>query len=157
VKGEEIDAWYSGKAHRHGGNVQAVRRPDGLPLWAGPPEPGSAHEITPTAPVHLPADLTKARAAIGLPDLHFHGLRHRGNTMAAGRGAGLRELMERMGHSSTRAALTYQHATQERDVAIAAGMGELLWKAWRNSRAGGGVSKTRRSGTQPARSRKRAS
>ena len=34
VKGEVIDAWYSGKAHRHGGNVQAVMRPDGLPLWA---------------------------------------------------------------------------------------------------------------------------
>jgi integrase len=100
---------------------------------------------------------TKARAAIGLPELHFHDLRHTGNTMAAGQGASLRELMERMGHSSTRAALIYQHATQERDEAIAAGMGELLRKARRNSRAGGGVSKTRRSGTQRARSRKRAS
>jgi hypothetical protein len=26
VKGEQIDAWYSGKARRHGGNVQAVLR-----------------------------------------------------------------------------------------------------------------------------------
>jgi hypothetical protein len=40
VKGEEIDAWYSGKAHHHGGNCQAVMRPDGLPLWIGPAEPG---------------------------------------------------------------------------------------------------------------------
>jgi hypothetical protein len=46
VKGEKIDAWYSGKAHRHGGNVQAVTRPDGLPLWAGLAEPGSVHDIT---------------------------------------------------------------------------------------------------------------
>ena len=46
AKGEEIDAWYSGKARRHGGNVQAVMRPDGLPLWAGPAEPGSVHDIT---------------------------------------------------------------------------------------------------------------
>jgi integrase len=38
--------------------------------------------------------------AVGLPDLHFHDLRHTGNTMAAGQGARLRELMERMGHSS---------------------------------------------------------
>ncbi len=37
VKGQEIDAWHSGKAHRHGGNVQAVMRPDGLPLWAARP------------------------------------------------------------------------------------------------------------------------
>jgi integrase len=65
---------------------------------------------------------TKARTAVGLPDLHFHDLRHTGNTMAAGQGASLRELMERMGHSSARAALIYQHATQERDEAIAAGM-----------------------------------
>jgi len=31
VKGEAIDAWYSGKHHQSGGNVQAVIRPDGLP------------------------------------------------------------------------------------------------------------------------------
>jgi hypothetical protein len=46
VKGQVIDAWYSGKAHRHGGNVQALMRPDGLPLSTGPAEPGSVHHIT---------------------------------------------------------------------------------------------------------------
>ena len=54
--------------------------------------------------------------------------------MAAGQGASLRELMERMGHSSSRAALIYQHATQERDEAIAAGMGKLLRQARRKAR-----------------------
>jgi integrase len=68
---------------------------------------------------------TKARNAVGLPHLHFHDLRHTGNNMAAGQGASLRELMERMGHSSTRAALIYQHATRERDQAFAAGTGKL--------------------------------
>ena len=68
----------------------------------------------------------KARNAIGMRELHFHDLRHTGNTMAAGQGASLRELMERMGHSSTRAALIYLHATRERDEAIAAGMGKVL-------------------------------
>ena len=77
---------------------------------------------------------TKARAAIGLPDLHFHDFRHTGNTMAAGQGASLRELMERMGHSSAWAALICQHATQERDEAIAAGMGKLLRQARRKAR-----------------------
>jgi hypothetical protein len=43
---------------------------------------------------------TKARSAVSLPDLHFHDLRHTGNTMAAGQGASLRELMERMGLSA---------------------------------------------------------
>ncbi|MFB9676793.1 tyrosine-type recombinase/integrase [Streptosporangium vulgare] len=36
-----------------------------------------------------------------LPKIHFHDLRHTGNTLAANAGASIRELMERMGHSST--------------------------------------------------------
>ena len=86
-----------------------------------------------------------ARGAVGLPELHFHDLRHTGNTMAAAQGASLRELMERMGHSSPRAALIYLHATRERDQKIAAGMGQLLVAA-RNAqksvgpKGGGGVS-----------------
>lgn len=46
--------------------------------------------------------------------------------MAAAQGATLRELMERMGHSSTRAASIYLHATRERDQRIAASMGQLF-------------------------------
>src|SRR5438045_9780085 len=46
VKGDEIDAWYSGKHHRPGGNVQAIMRPDGLPLWTSEAEPGHVHDIT---------------------------------------------------------------------------------------------------------------
>jgi hypothetical protein len=34
-KGEVIDVWYSGKRHDFGGNIQAVMRPDGLPIWVG--------------------------------------------------------------------------------------------------------------------------
>jgi hypothetical protein len=67
VKGRQIDAWHSGKAHRHGGNVQAVMRPDGLPLWAGPAEPGSVHDITAARQHALPA-LYRA-AALGMPTL----------------------------------------------------------------------------------------
>ena len=67
VKGEQIDAWYSGKAHRHGGNCQAVMRPDGLPLWTGPAEPGSVHDVTAARWHALPA-LYRA-AALGLPCL----------------------------------------------------------------------------------------
>ncbi len=49
----------------------------------------------------------KALAAAGLSGIHFHGLRHTGNTLAGNEGASLRELMERMGHSLTRAAVIY--------------------------------------------------
>ena len=55
----------------------------------------------------------------GVDELHFHDLRHTGATLAATTGATTRELMARMGHASPRAALIYQHATQERDQAIA--------------------------------------
>jgi integrase len=44
----------------------------------------------------------KARRAAGIPDLHLHDLRHTGNTLAAETGTTLRELMDRMGHASTR-------------------------------------------------------
>jgi integrase len=55
----------------------------------------------------------------GVQPVHFHDLRHTGNTMAAATGASTRELMTRMGQSSSRAALIYQHATSERDRLIA--------------------------------------
>jgi integrase len=67
----------------------------------------------------------RARAAAGLPHLHFHDLRHAGNVLAAATGASTKELMARMGHASPRAALIYQHATTERDVAIAEGISAL--------------------------------
>ena len=133
----------------------ARRAPCGL----GEAEPGAdAGPAAPEAPLlTFRRTWTKARTAVGLPDLHFHDLRHTGNTMAAGQGASLRELMERMGHSSTRAALIYQHATQERDDAIAAGMGKLLRRARRQAQSDGGAGMVQRSGTQRARGRKHAS
>jgi DDE superfamily endonuclease len=67
VKGEAIDLWYSGTAHRHGGNVQAVFGPAGFPLWISPAEPGSVHDIT-AARIHALPALYRA-AADGLPAL----------------------------------------------------------------------------------------
>ncbi|MFI0371008.1 tyrosine recombinase XerC [Actinomadura sp. 1N219] len=61
-------------------------------------------------------------AKLGVPDLHFHDLRHTGNTFAAESGATLRDLMERMGHDSVRAAMIYQHRTAGGNRAIAQAM-----------------------------------
>jgi integrase len=61
----------------------------------------------------------KVAAQLGIPGLHFHDLRHTGNHLAAGTGAGLRDLMTRMGHDSPRAALIYQHRAAGADRAIA--------------------------------------
>ncbi|MEA2494003.1 MAG: hypothetical protein QOJ29_1914 [Thermoleophilaceae bacterium] len=68
----------------------------------------------------------KARTAVVLPHLHFHDLRHVANTLTAASGASTRELMHRMGHVSPEAALRYQHATKDRDLAIATALGELI-------------------------------
>jgi hypothetical protein len=45
-KGKQIDLWYSGKTHDFGGNIQAVMRPDGFPIWVFDVEPGSVHDLT---------------------------------------------------------------------------------------------------------------
>jgi integrase len=83
-----------------------------------------------------------ALKAAGLVGIHFHDLRHTGNTLAAEAGASLRELMDRMGHSSTRAAYIYQHRTSLRDKMIA---DEMSRRA---------EAEHRRSGTQRARDNK---
>lgn len=100
----------------------------------------------------LPA-LSKAK----LPAIHFHDLRHTGNTLTANAGANLRELMARMGHNSTRAALIYLHSTDDRQREIADALGTLaaaeLERKPRRARRSGGKG----SGTQRARRRKDAS
>ncbi|MET7522609.1 tyrosine-type recombinase/integrase [Streptomyces sp900116325] len=71
-------------------------------------------------------DWIKARKDAGIAvDVHFHDLRHTGNTLAAA-GASTRELMTRMGHSTARAALIYQHMTADRDRAIADRLGSMI-------------------------------
>jgi Phage integrase family len=60
-----------------------------------------------------------ALAKTDLTGVHFHDLRHAGNTYTANAGANLRELMARMGHSTSRAALIYQHSTDQRQRVLA--------------------------------------
>jgi integrase len=64
-------------------------------------------------------------ADAGIPGLRFHDLRPTGNTLAAPCGS-TRELMSRMGHSSTRAAIIYEHAAEERDRVIADALDAML-------------------------------
>jgi hypothetical protein len=69
-------------------------------------------------------------------------------------GANLRELMERMGHTSTRAALIYLHSTSERQHTLADTVGKLARTQMRQARksADGDAS-----GTKVARQPTRAS
>lgn len=63
-----------------------------------------------------------ARAA-GLAGMRFHDLRHTGLTLAGQAGATLAELMARAGHKDVETAMIYQHATLERDKALAQKLG----------------------------------
>ncbi len=67
---------------------------------------------------------TPALTSTGLVGTHFHDLRHTGNVLVANAGANPRELMERMGHDSARAALIYLHSSAERQRALANEVGK---------------------------------
>ena len=82
--------------------------------WLFPGEDGN-----PITPRTLDRIWERARKVIGRPDLHLHDLRHSGLTWAAATGATTAELMHRAGHASPAAALRYQHATKDRDRALA--------------------------------------
>jgi integrase len=85
--------------------------------------------------------------AAGVEGLRFHDLRHTAATLAVAAGASTRELMVRMGHSSSAAALRYQHVMAGRDAAIAAALDELVQAASTRSQDSAAVG----SGTRVAR------
>ena len=58
-----------------------------------------------------------------------HDLRHTGNTLAPTGEATTRELMNRMGHSTVRAAMIYQHLVGGRDEVIAEHVDQQIRKA----------------------------
>ena len=89
-----------------------------------------------------------ALAAAGLPGIHFHDLRHAGNLFIADAGANLRELMERMGHSSSRAALIYLHSTSDRQRTLADAVADRARTELDASSCGTSVA---RPGTEPNR------
>jgi integrase len=68
----------------------------------------------------------QAVVAIGRPGLHFHDLRHTGNTLAAQTYVSTKDLMARMGQDSPRAALIYQHASRQVDQTIANKLSALI-------------------------------
>ena len=70
-----------------------------------------------------------AREKAGRPDLTIHHLRHTALTLAGQHGATGAELQARAGHASQAAMAIYQHATLDRDKALAERIGET-YEAW---------------------------
>ncbi|AZZ48004.1 site-specific integrase [Rathayibacter rathayi] len=106
------------------GKAPLFARPDGRPISRG----------------QIQWQWRKATTALDLTQFHPHDIRHAGLTAAAQAGATLRELMDRAGHRTAKAAMLYQHVGAERGQVIAAGIDAVL--------AGGSES---RYGTQMAR------
>jgi integrase len=88
----------------------------------------------------------RALAKAGLPAVHVHDLRHAGNTLTGEAGASLAGRMNRMGHSSTRAARVYLHAREERDRQLASTLDKMVRRELRRSSGGRTLANRARSG-----------
>ena len=60
-----------------------------------------------------------ARRRLDLDHLHFHDLRHTGQTLALEKGATIKDLQRRAGQSTPASAQIYLHGTQKRDESVA--------------------------------------
>jgi integrase len=93
-----------------------------------------------------------ALAKTGVTELHFHDLRHTGNDLTAATGATLREMVDRMGHISPRAALIYMHGNDSRQRKIADSLSKLARSELsRNGQRSKEGAPRKSSGTQRAR------
>lgn len=71
--------------------------------------------------------MARARERSGIAGVTWHTLRHLGLTLAAGvPGTTVRNLMDRGGHSTPRAALIYQHSALDADTTLAAGLSRII-------------------------------
>lgn len=69
TKGQPIHSWYSGKHRAFGGNIQAVMRPDGLPIWTSEVTAGHDHDLTCARAQHVLGALYWASSQLELPTL----------------------------------------------------------------------------------------
>ena len=69
--------------------------------------------------------LVLACRAIGREGVTHHGLRHLGATLTARAGGTVADLQTRLGHSTSRAAMLYQHSTDERQADIASALSKM--------------------------------
>lgn len=79
VKGETIDAWYSGKHRGFGANIQAIMRPDGLPIWTSEAMPGHLHDTNCARELGITATLNWSAAELNLPALADSGYESTGH------------------------------------------------------------------------------
>ncbi|WP_219420011.1 transposase family protein, partial [Pseudonocardia nigra] len=69
AKGNTINSWYSGKHRVFGGNIQAVMRPDGFPMWTSEVVPGHNHDLIAAHEQRLLGALYWSASQLDLPAL----------------------------------------------------------------------------------------
>lgn len=75
VRGETIDAWFSGKTGGFGGNVQILGEPDGFPIWFSDVWPGGTVDIEAARELVFP-DVYNAKTMPVLADPGYQGAGH---------------------------------------------------------------------------------
>jgi hypothetical protein len=127
VKGETIDAWYSGKHRDFGANIQAIMRPDGLPIWTSDASPGHLHDLTCAQHHDIIAALYWAASQLNLPTLADSGYE--------GTGAGIHTPVKQPADGRR---LAIDNRTYNRLLRSLRGLGErgfaLLTGRWRSVR-----------------------
>jgi integrase len=76
-----------------------------------------------------------AKRRLGLDHLHFHDLRHTGQSLAMVKGANTKDLQRRAGQSSEAAARIYMHGSKVRDREVAESLSDFVNESlsmWRN-------------------------
>lgn len=76
-----------------------------------------------------------AKRRLGLDHLHFHDLRHTGQSLAMVKGANTKDLQRRAGQSSEAAARIYMHGSKQRDREVAESLSDYVNESltmWRN-------------------------
>lgn len=100
-------------------HLDAFVDPDPAALLFSPPR-GGCHLSEKTFRLHY----RRAMERVGRTGVRIHDLRHFSGTQAA-RVGNLREVMDRLGHSTVSASLRYQQIAQGRDAAVAQALSEL--------------------------------
>jgi integrase len=67
-----------------------------------------------------------AKRRLGLDHVHFHDLRHTGQSLAMVKGANIKDLQRRAGQSSEAAARIYMHGSKARDKQVAESLSDYV-------------------------------
>jgi len=88
--------------------------------WVLPGKRGRPISLTRVMAEHI----KPLAAELGLPDLHWHALRHLNNSLMLNEGVDMKTRMDRLGHTTDRVNIIYSHAGDQAQLAAS----EAVWQ-----------------------------